>query len=297
MSADTTPVAGDVAEVAASLQPAGRHALAAAARGWHVFPLRGGTKLPAARDWENAATTDVERITRWWAKHPGDGYGIACGPSDLFVVDLDDKDGHNGTGEWFKLRDRHNATGPATFTVGTPSGGQHLYLTQPADVQLRSSAGRLGDGIDTRGHGGYVVGPGVELPNGCYEVLLDDPVVECPWWLAELLVPPTRKVTSAVRVVGRSTPYGRAAIERGCGAIALAPDGQRNHTLNREAFGLGQLVAGGEVEVAEAVTALEVAATRAGLSVEEAHQTIASGMKAGTRSPRSAPARRGGGRR
>lgn len=42
-------------------------AYAAATRGWMVFPLRPGSKRPAIAAWPDQATTDRDRITRWWA--------------------------------------------------------------------------------------------------------------------------------------------------------------------------------------------------------------------------------------
>lgn len=268
------------------------HAMATARRGWHVFPLRPASKLPALSDWEHRASTDPRRIAQWWDQHPDAGYGIACGPSGLLVVDIDDKDGRNGSGAWFELRSRLGVTSPATFTVDTPSGGRHLYLAQPAGIELRNSAGKLGDGIDTRGHGGYVVGAGSSIHGGTYTVTLGGPVAECPGWLVDLLRgPPSRPASPTAPSSAGTTPYGRAALERCCGSVAMADVGQRNHELNRQAFALGRLIAGREVDALQAVDALEVAATRAGLSVEEARRTIESGMKAGAQFPRSAPAR------
>jgi Bifunctional DNA primase/polymerase, N-terminal len=63
-------------------------ALTAAERGWHVFPLVPDAKRPAVEDWEGRATTDPTRIRRCWSAGPY-GVGIACGPSRLVVVDLD----------------------------------------------------------------------------------------------------------------------------------------------------------------------------------------------------------------
>ena len=77
----------------------GRHEVARAAlaaleaveRGWRVFPLVPRRKLPrkAAKDWERRATSDPERVERWWCRHPRDNIGIATGPSHLVVIDLD----------------------------------------------------------------------------------------------------------------------------------------------------------------------------------------------------------------
>src|ERR1700733_14287500 len=94
-------------------------ALNAAARGWHVFPLRPGTKRPARPDHdeqhcdgtdprccdghtggEHRATPDPARIRRGWADEPYN-IGIACGPSRLVVVDLDTpKPGDTPPPEW-----------------------------------------------------------------------------------------------------------------------------------------------------------------------------------------------------
>lgn len=79
-------------------------ALDAAARGWHVFPLRPGSKRPAghpedrcpgtgrcaawAPDVEQRATTDPSKIRAAWTHAPY-GIGVATGPSGLCVLDLD----------------------------------------------------------------------------------------------------------------------------------------------------------------------------------------------------------------
>jgi Bifunctional DNA primase/polymerase, N-terminal len=64
-------------------------ALHFAARGWHVFPIIPGAKRPPVVDqWETRASTDPERIRRWW-QHIPYSIGIATGPSGLVVVDLD----------------------------------------------------------------------------------------------------------------------------------------------------------------------------------------------------------------
>jgi hypothetical protein len=79
-------------------------------------------------------------------------------------------------------------------------------------------------------------------------------------------------------------------LEGEAGKVVLAPVGQRNHTLNAAAFSLGQLIAGGVLDVDEVVSALLVAAERCGLPTAEARASIASGLRAGAAQPRSAVA-------
>ena len=264
-------------------------ALAAAARGWHVFPLRPRSKLPAVDRWEQRATCDVDRLRDYWERHPGAGYGIACGPSGLLVVDLDGKGGANGPGEWFKLRDAHHDRASGTYVVVSPNDGQHAYLEQPEGVQLRNTAGKLAEGIDTRGHGGYVVGAGSTIGSGTYEAVDPDaPVEPCPTWLARLLTRKPRRPVRTGPAQGRHTRYGAAALERILGRLAATPEGQRNVELNSAAFSVGQLIAGGELD-ADAVSELGVVALRVGLGESEVLATIASGTGAGMAQPRSAP--------
>lgn len=262
---------------------------AAAKRGWRVFPLRPRSKLPAVDRWEERATCDVERLRAYWESHPNAGYGIACGPSGLLVVDLDGKGGANGPGEWFKLRDTHSDPASGTYMVVSPNDGLHNYLEQPEGVQLRNTAGKLAEGIDTRGHGGYVVGAGTQLDTGTYEAVDPDaPVTPCPAWLVRLLTPKPRTQAPVAPAAGRHTRYGAAALERILGRLAATPEGRRNVELNTAAFSVGQLVAGGELD-ADAVSELGVVASRVGLSESEALATIASGVSAGMARPRSAP--------
>lgn len=150
---------------------------AAAARGWQIFPLRPGAKLPAIGRWEQQAANTYEWVNHWWTRRPYN-IGIACGPSKLVAIDLDtakpdeapppECSGRGITSgaqvlDQLLARQPSAATVTATYTVVTPSGGRHLYYRAPTNVQLRNTAGELGWLIDTRAHGGMVVAAGSVL--------------------------------------------------------------------------------------------------------------------------------------
>ncbi len=164
-------------------------ALAAAERGWHVFPLRPGTKRPALHGegtctgtgpctaghlkWEQRATTDPDRIRATWSTGPYN-IGVACGPSGLVVVDLDvPKDNSSGdapcgAATFAALCERAGHAVPDTCRVRTASGGQHLYFTAPSGVRLTNTARTVAPSVDTRAWGGYVVAAGSTTPTGPY---------------------------------------------------------------------------------------------------------------------------------
>ena len=184
-----------------------------------------------------------------------------------------------------------------TAAVRTGSGGLHLYYAAPR-FSLSNSAGRLPGvglelaGIDLRADGGsVVVPPSVHVAGSGYVwIQTEVELAEAPAWLAPTeQVPGTAPASSPVAPSGSSTPYGLAALSGELEELQRALVGTRNHTLNRCAFRLGRLVAGGELNAAEVVGALRDQALGRGLSPREIERTISSGLEAGRRQPRSRP--------
>ena len=70
----------------------------------------------------------------------------------------------------------------------TGGGGLHIYLSAQPNITIRNSAGQLGDGIDVRGHGGYVVAPPSKHISGKeYEWTADKDLAPVPEWLVTTL--------------------------------------------------------------------------------------------------------------
>ncbi|MGW0534211.1 bifunctional DNA primase/polymerase [Streptomyces sp. NPDC003032] len=287
-------------------------ALDAAARRWHVFPLRFGDKRPAIPEWEDRATTDPDRITRCWTHAPYN-VGIATGPSGLVVIDLDRPKHPDDTppADWAEygvtdgadvlavLCERHGQPFPAdTYTVRTWSGGTHLYFTAPEGERLRNTAGGsargLGWKVDTRAVGGLVVGAGSTFDGRPYEVTHNGTAAPLPVWLAELLrpapLPPQQPVTVALAGRDRRGKFLNAAVNGELARVTNSGEDQHNTALYIASVALGQLVAGGELSEAAVTGWLLPAALQVGQGEREALRTIASGLRAGARRPRKVAA-------
>ena len=88
----------------------------------------------------------------------------------------------------------------------------------------------------------------------------------------------------------REHAYALAALKKACEAIRGASEGERNDTLNREAFGIAQLVAGGMLDRDSAEAALQAAAEACSLQATEIRATLRSAFGGGEKSPRGLPA-------
>ncbi|WP_433503212.1 bifunctional DNA primase/polymerase [Pseudonocardia halophobica] len=287
-----------------------RAALAAASRGWLVFPLVPGGKTPVVEQWEERATTDRAQIYRWWGGGAPLNIGVAAGRSGLVVVDLDGGHGDTAPAEFagakdgsevFEILARRAGSEPPwdTYSVATPNG-RHLYFGAPDGVELRNTVAALGWRVDTRAHGGYVVAAGSRGEAGSYRLLRRGPVAELPGWLVEALrpapsPPPSSAVSGAGGAVlglsrGRTGAYVRAIVEREAALVAAAATGTRHDTLLKAARTLGRLVGGGELEEETAREALlDAAAGHVGVdgcTTAEVARTVQDGLAYGRQLPR-----------
>ncbi|MDQ0775844.1 hypothetical protein QF026_004310 [Streptomyces aurantiacus] len=268
------------------------HALSAAERGLAVIPLS-RTKLPALRsphrDDPTAppchgecgrfghgvydASTDARRIRELFAAAPwATGYGIACGldPHHLIGIDLDTKSGTDSSAALRELALRHLFTIPETVVVLTPSGGRHLWLSGPPDLVVPNSASRLAPGIDIRGAGGYLVGPGSRTEHGVYDTAPGTAHLApaaCPASLLRLLMPPPRTHPATAATPSQQ---GQGLVQ----FVLAAHEGQRNTRLFWAACrayenGLGPQLTEPLVE----------AAVHTGLTEREARSTITSASR------------------
>lgn len=142
-------------------------AVAYARSGWPVFPCRPGDKTPATAHGFHDATTDTDRIERWWTRHPTCNIGVATGHA-FDVIDIDYQGKPDALDWWLTVRDQSDMEIDALAT--TPRG-LHAYVT-PNGAGNSSKLFGI-NGVDYRGIGGYVVVPPSTREDGTYQ-----------WWVS-----------------------------------------------------------------------------------------------------------------
>lgn len=138
-------------------------AIAYAAMGWHVLPVRPGSKVPLIERWQERATCDVHAIRDWWQKWPKAGIGVHCGSSGLAVIDVDPRNGGTATIDAMQV-ERGFLWDQDCAIARTGGGGWHYVFSAPEGIRL---PGKLGPGVDLlNGDRYFIVEPTVHPVTG-----------------------------------------------------------------------------------------------------------------------------------
>ena len=101
------------------------------------------------------ATTDLVTIHNWWTTWPKANLGVATGSaSGIVVVDVDGDNG--GFVTWDELK---STLGDIETLTSRTGHGFHLFFVCPEGIDLKSASNAIGNGIDIKAEGGYVVAP------------------------------------------------------------------------------------------------------------------------------------------
>jgi hypothetical protein len=165
------------------------------------------------------ASRDPAQIKRWWQRWPQANIGIATGEASACVVlDIDPR--HGGGAGLAELRERIAI--PETLAIETGRGGAHLYFTYEG-ADIKNSAGKLGEGLDVRGQGGYVVAPpSLHQSGNRYRISNDARVAPLPEALKDLMLAPPAPVSNVSQF--------RSRAGQGIGGACFA-QGERNNSL------------------------------------------------------------------
>lgn len=155
-------------------------------RSWAVFPVIAGDKIPACEHGFHAASTNPWDLRKLWAGRTNLNIGVATGAkSGFWVLDID---GEVGQASLEALTAKYGSL-PDTLVSKTGKGWHYLFKYVEG---IRNTANKVGNGIDTRGDGGYiVVSPSVH-PNGSIYSWEDEAtgIADAPEWLIKTLERP-----------------------------------------------------------------------------------------------------------
>lgn len=143
-------------------------------RGSHAEPKDIG-KHPVT-SWNQAATSDIETIRRWWHTEPNYNVGVVCRPSGFLVIDIDPRSG--GTDSFAKFEELVEGNLPPTiealtgaYSVGAEVvRGRHFYYRCDPSEDLIGNLEKVGlRGVDIK-HNGYVlIAPSKHYSGTTYE--------------------------------------------------------------------------------------------------------------------------------
>ena len=128
---------------------------------------------------------DDDTITMWF-EDSEDRYGVGLVTGsisgNIFVVDVDVGEGKSGIETLDNVQMAHDDL-PITATAITGSGGKHLFFRAPEGMIIGTDKNVLGQGVDVRGEGGFVVAaPSKHVSGRRYQYDQDD-IADAPNWL------------------------------------------------------------------------------------------------------------------
>jgi KaiC/GvpD/RAD55 family RecA-like ATPase len=181
-------------------------------------PCESPGKHPRTTNGLKGGTTEPDKISRWWRSWPYANIGIVTGPqSGLCVLDVDGEEGMQSLAKWDK---QHSIPPTLRVVTGTKDAngkpqGFHLYFRLPSGWSLRNSAGRLGNGLDVRCDGGYVVAPPSRHTSGLHYKWCSSEIApaEAPEWLMTSMAPgaTNRKAAGTIAEGQRNSALARIA--------------------------------------------------------------------------------------
>ncbi len=278
------------------------HAASLLAKGLLPIPVPFREKGSKTTGWPSLRLT-AQDLPQFFSDSPSN-VGVLLGEPSGWIVDVD-----LDLPIALELADAHLPPTGMTWGRASRPRSHRLYrLTAPADSRTWKLTRDHGDDgatiVELRSTGCQSLAPGSTHPEDEL-VRWDDEGEPATIDPAELILRMCNLAAALRRQVGDepeivretltrsisppahgASNYGREALRREAALVAAALEGTRNNTLNTAAFKIETLIAGGEVDQADAELELQRAAQECGLPEGEARRTITSGITAGMMHPR-----------
>lgn len=252
--------------------------------GWRMYPYSRVSKAGCITNGTDLATHNLDQLEQWSAQFPRCNWRVVMDGSGIWALDCDTPPlhKHDGVGNFAKLVREHEPLPPRP--TARSGGGGIILFWRHTDEQIIGDGNHPVDGVDPRrGRQSQTIPPSTHV-----ETRQPYRWVIAPWevappptpaWLLAKLKPPPAPVYRPVE----SNEDGYRRLMRAASRISVAQAGDRNGTLNKQAFGIGILIREGKLGAQEASDTLYSAALSAGLSHSEIKATLKSGLEAGMR--------------
>jgi hypothetical protein len=151
-------------------------------RGFSVVPVIPGSKLPLMK-WRGLIDEPLteDQINTVWARTPEANVGVIPGSGRALVVDPDLYKGGGVVEAWAEAIMQHGIDVPGAVVAETASGGLHIWMSWPQGVEhVTSAADSLGEGVDVKSSGGYVLVPGSVVDGRPYRWRQGQGIDDCP---------------------------------------------------------------------------------------------------------------------
>ncbi|MFD1836399.1 bifunctional DNA primase/polymerase [Brachybacterium rhamnosum] len=197
-------------------------AFAYAKHGWHIGPVRPGTKHPGSilgRQWQSQTTRDPQVIADYWMTHTDAGIFLHVGRSGAIVIDVDTP--ANLPDVLTDALTEHPA--PFQRTRRNDAARRHYIYRQPHGRTLGNGLGQLPHGWgDLRGSNGVIIVAPTPHPDpdpdGHYTWGRTGTIPELPTTISDLLTDTTRPVDVAsdatirdfITLHNQGTDHGKA---------------------------------------------------------------------------------------
>jgi hypothetical protein len=268
---------------------------------YHLWPvaIKPREKAPIGESWGSTRPTE-RSIRETYKRFPEAGVGLLLGPeAGIIDIECDGPEGEDSLakllgGEILLTLSWSSARGPhQVFRYDgrlAKYGKSIIKLLELPDLEIRIGGHEKqlqSNCPPTRGNDGkprewnetLLV---ADLPEAA--ILFLDAAVAASKHEPRIVVPNTSLIVTSAR-----SAYATRALDDECQAVALAPDGEQNETLNKASFKLGQLVSAGALDHSEVERRLMDAATgyirKDGET--QARKTVQSGLNAGGNQPRN----------
>ncbi len=193
--------------------------------GWRVFPCEPNGKRPLIKDWNTAATHDLEQINKWWTQWPTANIAIVPG-EDRTILDVEPE----AVARLPEFQAEHG-TIPDTFTVKTARDGRHYFFNGASDRRIKPFKDRTGKkwAVDIIGRNSYIIASGSVIGGKEYTILHDADFADVPAWLAEVAAKCKHEPTAAAEGQELDLPFNIARAEAYLKTKAAPAPGNRDN--------------------------------------------------------------------